>query len=76
MFDLTQTDGIKVGDEITIFRPADEQRAIGGPTIPEVQIGTGQIVRVTPFGATARVLTQQQPAIQRGESVRVVSRMP
>jgi hypothetical protein len=76
MFDLSANDGIRVGDEITIFRPRDVQRAIGGPVLPEVQIGTGQIVRVTPFGATARVLTQSQPAIQRGESVRVVSRMP
>ena len=76
LFDLTDTDGIHVGDEITIFRPRDERKAVGGPTIPEIQIGTGQIVRVTPFGATARVLTQSQPAIQRGESIRVVSRMP
>lgn len=76
MFDLTEKDGLRVGDEITIFRPRDERRAVGGPAIPEVQIGTGQIVRVTPFGATARVLSQSQPAIQKGESVRVVSRMP
>ena len=76
MFDLTAKDGIRIGDEITIFRPRDERKSVGGPTIPEVQIGTGQVVRVTPFGATARVLTQSQPAIQKGESVRVVSRMP
>jgi len=76
LFDLTAKDGLRVGDEITIFRPRDERKDVGGPTIPEVQIGTGQIVRVTPFGATARVVTQSQPAIQRGESVRVVSRMP
>jgi LysM repeat protein len=76
MFDLTAKDGLRVGDEITIFRPRDERRAVGGPALPEVQIATGQIVRVTPFGATARVLSQSQPAIQKGESVRVVSRMP
>lgn len=76
LFDLTAKDGIRVGDEITIFRPRDERKAVGGAAIPELQIGTGQIVRVTPFGATARVLTQTQPAIQKGESVRVVSRMP
>lgn len=76
LFDLKASDGIRVGDEITIFRPRDERRDVGGPALPEVQIGTGQVVRVTPFGATARVLTQQQPAIQRGEAIRVVSRMP
>jgi LysM repeat protein len=76
MFDLTAHDGLKVGDEISIFRPRDPQKEDGGPTIPEVQIATGQVVRVTPFGTTARVLTQSQPAIQQGESIRVVSRMP
>ena len=76
MFNLTETDGIHVGDEITIFRPREERKDVGETTLPEVQIGTGQIVRVTPFGATARVLTQQQPAIQPGEAIRVVSRMP
>ena len=76
MFDLTANDGVRVGDEISIFRPRDERKTVGGPAIPELQIGTGQVVRVTPFGTTARVLTQTQPAIQNGESVRLVSRMP
>jgi LysM repeat protein len=76
LFDLTANDGLHVGDEISIFRPRNDQKEDGGPPIPEVQIGTGQVVRVTPFGTTARVLTQSQPAIERGESIRVVSKMP
>ena len=45
----------------------------------EGRIGVGataQVVRVTPYGATARVRGQDQPAIRTGENVRVVARMP
>jgi len=76
LFDLTSKDGTRVGDEIAIFQPRNEQKAEGGPILPEVHIATAQVVRVTPFGATARVLTQAQPAVQRGEGIRVVARMP
>jgi hypothetical protein len=41
-----------------------------------VQIATGQVVRVTPYGATARITTQQQPAIRLGEQVRITAQMP
>src|SRR5437764_5043840 len=54
LFDLSAHDGIRVGDEISIFHPRDTQKEDGGPTIPEVPIGTAQVVRLTPFGATAR----------------------
>jgi LysM repeat protein len=76
LFELTSKDGLRVGDEVSIFQPRDQQKADGGPILPEVHIATAQVVRVTPFGATARVLTQAQPAVQRGESIRVVARMP
>jgi LysM repeat protein len=76
LFDLTSKDGVRIGDEISIFQPRNEQKADGGPILPEVPIATAQVVRVTPFGTTARVLTQAQPAVQRGESIRVVARMP
>ena len=44
--------------------------------MPEIAIATGQVVRVTPFGATARITSQEQPAIRVGESVRITARMP
>jgi hypothetical protein len=31
---------------------------------------------VTPYGATARITSQDQPAIRVGESVRITARMP
>jgi hypothetical protein len=76
LFDLTAADGLRIGDEIEIFRPRTENRIDVGPAIPEVSIARGQVVRVTPHGATARILSQDQPAIRVGESVRVTARMP
>ena len=76
LFDLTAADGMKVGDEVAIYRPRVEPKGDDGPTLPEVEIATAQVVRVTPYGATARVTSQEQPAIRTGESIRVVARMP
>ena len=76
LFALRSSDGVRVGDEVEIYRQRAEPRGDDGPTLPEVAIATAQVVRVTPFGATARVRSQDQPAIRTGESVRVVARMP
>jgi hypothetical protein len=76
LFDLTSRDGMKVGDEVSIYRPRVEPKGDDGPTLPEVEIATARVVRVTPYGTTARVTSQDQPAIRTGESVRVVARMP
>ena len=76
LFDLSAQDGIKVGDEVEVFRAREDPYAAEGPVLPEVTIARAQVVRVTPFGATARVTSQQQPAIRTGESIRVIARMP
>ena len=76
LFALSSRDGVRVGDEVEIYRRRVEPRGDDGPTLPEVAIARAQVVRVTPFGATARVRAQDQPAIRMGENVRVVARMP
>jgi hypothetical protein len=76
LFDLAAKDGMRIGDEIEIYHPRSEQGSNDGPAVPEVKIATGQVVRVTEYGATARVTAQEQPAIRIGESVRVTARMP
>lgn len=76
LFDLTVRDGLHIGDEVDIYRPRSVDRTDVGPSIPEIPIATGQVVRVTPFGATARITSQEQPAIRVGESVRITARMP
>ena len=76
LFDLTAADGMKVGDEVSIYRRRVEPKGDDGPTLPEVEIATAQVVKVTRYGTTARVTSQDQPAIRKGESIRVVARMP
>jgi LysM repeat protein len=76
LFDLTTADGIKVGDDVSIYRRRVEPKGDDGPTLPEVEIATARVVRVTPYATTARITSQDQPAIRTGESVRVVARMP
>jgi hypothetical protein len=41
-----------------------------------VWIGRAQILRVTPFGASAIVIEQEQPAISEGASARIAAKMP
>jgi hypothetical protein len=76
LFDLTSADGMKVGDEVSIYRPRVEPKGDDGPTLPEVEIARAIVVRVTAYGSTARITSQEQPAIRTGESIRVVARMP
>jgi hypothetical protein len=76
LFDLTSADGVKVGDEVSIYRHRVEPKGDDGPTLPEVEIATAQVVRVTRYGATARITSQEQPALKTGESIRVTARMP
>jgi hypothetical protein len=76
LFDLSARDGLRIGDEIEVFRPREEQKSDVGPAVPEIAIATGQVVKVTPYGTTARITSQQEPSIRVGESVRVTARMP
>jgi len=76
LFDLKATDGMKVGDEVSIYRHRVEPKGDDGPTLPEVEIARATVVRVTAYGSTARITSQDQPAIKTGESIRVVARMP
>ena len=76
IFELSSRDGIKIGDEVEIFRPRQKPVPYELPGIPEVRIATARVIRVTPYGSTARITSQQQPAIKIGESVRLTARMP
>jgi LysM repeat protein len=76
LFDMKSIDGMQIGDEVEIYRTRTEPKTDIGPAIPEVKIASGQVVRVTRYGTTARITTQEQPAIRIGEHVRVTARMP
>ncbi len=66
--------GIKPGDEVT-FIDNSTGRADETPA-PAVTAGVGQIVRVTPFAATAIIVRQDQPTIRDGMPVRLTGKMP
>jgi hypothetical protein len=76
LFGLSARDGMRIGDEVQVYRTRTEPKGDDGPILPEVAIATAQVVRVTPYGATALITSQQQPAIRKGEHIRVTARMP
>ena len=66
--------GVRVGDEITLLDNStgreDENPA------PAVIAGVAQVVRVTPYAATAIIIRQTQPTIRDGMPVRLTGKMP
>jgi LysM repeat protein len=76
IFDLAARDGMKIGDEVQVYRARQPEIRDERPAIPEVAIATAQVIRVTPFGTTARITWHEQPAIKVGEHVRLTARMP
>ena len=68
------SNGLTVGDEVTfIDNKAGRSDSEGAPP---VVAGVGQIVRVTPFSATAIIVHQEQPTIRDGMPVRLTGKMP
>ena len=74
VLDASARDGVQLGDQLTLVRPAVE--IDGGVQLPEQEIAIAQVVRVTPYGITAIVLDQTQPAIRPGTLARVTGRLP
>jgi hypothetical protein len=71
---LDAKSGIHVGDEVTFI---DNSTGRQDPTsAPPVTAGVGQVVRVTPFAATAIIVRQAQPTIRDGMPVVVTGKMP
>ncbi|HUK64837.1 MAG TPA: LysM peptidoglycan-binding domain-containing protein, partial [Dongiaceae bacterium] len=78
LLDVGLKDGVKVGDQFTIYKPRGtlqlaDARKVG---IPEVSIGIVQIVKVTDYGATAVVVDVRYPSIIAGSYARLTARMP
>jgi len=71
---LNAKSGIQVGDEVT-FIDNSTGREDENPA-PPVTAGVAQVVRVTPYGATAIIVRQVQPTIRDGMPVRLTGKMP
>ncbi len=74
--DISGRDGIATGDEIEIYKPRQHPNDEHALTLPEISIAHAQVLRVTPFGATAIIIDQEQPHIVEGARARVAAKMP
>jgi LysM repeat protein len=74
--DISNRDGVKTGDQIELYQPRQRANDDRPLALPEVFIARAQVLRVTPFGTTAIILSQEQPKIQEGTSARVAAKMP
>jgi LysM repeat protein len=79
ILDATTKDGVKLGDEFTLYRPREKAPIPGTSdqvTLPEEPIALAQVVKVTDHGTTAIILDQRQPSIKEGTAARLTARMP
>jgi LysM repeat protein len=76
VLDISKSDGVNIGDQIELYQARQRATDDRELALPEVSIARGQVLRVTPFGATAIITAQQQPKIQEGTSARVAAKMP
>jgi LysM repeat protein len=68
------SNGVSVGDEFTLI---DITMGRDDPTpAPPTSAAVAQVVKVTPYGSTAIILNQIQPAIKEGMPVRMTAKMP
>jgi hypothetical protein len=79
ILDASEKDGVKPGDEFTLYRPRTSVEADDAGrrvTLPEERIALVQVVKVTKSGATAVIVDQAQPTIKEGMHARLTARMP
>jgi len=76
VLDMSKNDGLSTGDQIELFQPRQKPTEDRALAIPEISIAHAQVLRVTPFGATAIITAQEQPKIQEGTAARVAAKMP
>jgi hypothetical protein len=63
-------DGVRTGDRFELV--GDGRRIPGGPMLPGTRAAVVQVVRVTEWGVSARVVSHEQPAIAIGMTARPV----
>jgi hypothetical protein len=75
VFDVSSRNGVRLGDEFVIYKAAPQPEE-GQPRERETMVAKAQVVRSTPYGATAIIIGQEQPSIKTGMTARVVAKMP
>lgn len=76
LLDASSKSGVRLGDQVTLYRPKEDLDTPNGKvTLPESSIATAQVVRVTPYGASAIIIKQEQPAVEPGVAARITARV-
>ncbi len=73
VLDASARKGTRVGDQFTLVRSRETRPGL--LAIPEEEIAVAQVVRVTPYAATALIVSQDHPAVGRGTRARVSGKM-
>ena len=73
--DIPRSD-VSTGDQIELYKPRQKPLEPTALAAPEVPIARAQVLRVTEYGATAIITSQEQPRIEEGTSARVAAKMP
>jgi nucleoid-associated protein YgaU len=76
--DASAKSGVRLGDQVTLFRPRQPQvlpSGSGSIMLPESEVAIAQVVRVGAYGSTAIIIAQDQPAITPGIGARVTARI-
>lgn len=74
IFDAGAKEGLVPGDQLSLRR--DRGVDASGVALSDEEVAVAQITRVTPWGATAIVINQQQVGIAGGMRARVTAKMP
>jgi len=74
--DLGGDQGVRPGDEFSLFRPRVAANAELSVARPEALIATGEVVRVTRFGSTVLLTHIDEPKIEPGTKARLSAKMP
>jgi hypothetical protein len=75
LLDIPKAD-VNPGDQIDLIQPRQAPADGRDLAIPEVFLARAQILRATAQGATAIILSQEQPKIEEGTAARVAAKMP
>lgn len=67
---------VSPGDVVDLYEPRRPSADPSRLALPEVFIAKGQVLRVTPLGATVIVTAQEQPKIEMGTAARVAAKIP
>jgi hypothetical protein len=76
VLDLNRGEGVGPGDQIELYQPRQRAAEEGGLATPELSIGRAQVVRVTPYGATAIITGIERPKVEDGTAVRISAKRP